>query len=103
MHLESPMTLVSGVTLPVNEIAAVCWHYGIRELAVFGSATRQDLGPESDIDILVDFNPEVRIGLFKFSALSNELESLLGRRVDLVTSGRGIIFLFASGTTIARN
>lgn len=79
------MTLLSGVQLPLDRIADVCRRYGVKELAVFGSAVRGDLGRDSDIDILVEFKPSARVGILKFSALSEELESLLGRSVDLVT------------------
>jgi predicted nucleotidyltransferase len=79
------MTLSSGLELPSDRIAEICNRYGVRELAVFGSAARGDLRPESDVDILVDFEPDARIGLVKFAFLSEELEVLVGRRVDLVT------------------
>ena len=66
--------------VPVDgpSLAEVCRRYGVRELSLFGSAVRDEMRPESDIDIMVDFEPGVRIGLIKF-------ESLTGRKVDLVT------------------
>jgi predicted nucleotidyltransferase len=79
------MTLSSGIELPSDRISEICKRYEVRELAVFGSAARGDLGPESDVDILVDFEPGARIGLVKFASLSEELASLVGRKVDLVT------------------
>ncbi len=79
------MTLTSGIELPADGIADVCRRYGVRELAVFGSAARGDLRPESDIDILVEFIPGTRIGLVKFASLAEELTSLIGRTVDLVS------------------
>ncbi len=79
------MTLTSGIELPADRIAEVCRRYGVRELAVFGSAARGDLRPESDIDILVEFIPGTRIGLVKFASLAEELTSLIGRNVDLVS------------------
>ena len=78
------MTLSSGIELPTDRISEICERYGIRELAVFGSAARGDIRPDSDVDILVDFEPGARIGLIKFASLSEELEGLVGRRVDLV-------------------
>ena len=70
-------------------LAEVCRRYGVRELSLFGSAVRGEMRPESDIDLMVEFEPGVRIGLVKFEFLVEELESLTGRRVDLVTK-RGL-------------
>jgi hypothetical protein len=61
----------------------------VKELSVFGSAARGEMGPESDIDIMVEFEPAARIGLIKFESLAEELESLTGKKVDLVTK-RGL-------------
>jgi predicted nucleotidyltransferase len=83
------MTLVSGVHLPVDRLAEVCRRYEVKELAIFGSATRGDMRPDSDIDIVVEFQTNARVGLLKFESLCEELEELLGRRVDLVTK-RGL-------------
>src|SRR5580658_237326 len=82
---SATMTLSSGIELPSDRISEICKRYEVRELAVFGSAARGDLGPESDVDMLVDFEPDARIGLVKFASLSEELEALVGRKVDLVT------------------
>ncbi len=57
--------------------------FGVRSLALFGSAVRGEDRPDSDIDLLVEF--ERPIGLFEFVRLQLYLEKLLGRRVDLVT------------------
>lgn len=55
--------------------------YGVTSLSIFGSVARGEAGPESDIDVLVEFG--VPVGLFKFVRLKSYLEDLLGRRVDL--------------------
>jgi predicted nucleotidyltransferase len=78
------MTLASGIELPLAEIAQICRRYQVKELSVFGSAARGDLGPESDIDLLVEFEPGARLGLLRYSALMRELSAVLERRVDLV-------------------
>ena len=57
--------------------------FGVKSIAVFGSVVRGEAGPDSDIDILVEFDPPV--GLLAFFRLQYYLEDLLGRRVDLVT------------------
>jgi hypothetical protein len=79
------MTLVSSIAPLADQIAEICRRYQVSELSVFGSAARGDIRPDSDIDLLVDFKPDARIGLFKFAAMENELAVLLGRKVDLVT------------------
>ena len=72
-----------------SSLAEVCRRYAVKELSLFGSAVRGEIQPESDIDVMVEFEPGVRIGLIKFESLAEELESLTGRRVDLVTK-RGL-------------
>jgi len=58
----------------------------IRRLALFGSVLRPDFGPESDVDVLVEFEPGAAIGFFGLARLERELSALLGgRRVDLRT------------------
>ncbi len=70
-------------------LADLCRRYGVLELSLFGSAARGEMGAESDIDIMVELDPAARIGIIRFEALSEELEALLGRKVDLVTK-RGL-------------
>jgi len=66
-------------------MAAFCRRWKVRELAVFGSALREDFRPESDIDLLVTFEPDANWGLLEQTAMESELATLLGRRVDLVS------------------
>lgn len=68
-------------------LAAFCAKHRIRKLSLFGSALRDDFGPDSDLDILVEFEPGVSVGLITFSGMENELSDLLGRKVDLNTAG----------------
>ena len=77
------MTIAPGVALPEAEIAEICRRHQVKELAVFGSAARGELRPDSDIDLLVDFLPEARPGLLGLSALMRELSAVLGRQVDV--------------------
>lgn len=72
------------IDVPPDAIAAFCKRHQIRELSLFGSVLRPDFGPDSDIDVLVEFEPEARIGL-KYFKIEDELTELLGRRVDLTT------------------
>jgi uncharacterized protein len=83
------VTLASGIILPTDKIAEICRKYQVRELAVFGSAARQDLREGSDVDLLVEFEPEASVGLFEFAGMEEELTTALGRKVDLV-SKRGL-------------
>lgn len=76
--------LVYPIELPIPQIAEFCRQNGIRRLALFGSVLRDDFQPDSDIDILVEFEPGVRLGL-RFFTLERELSRLLGRKVDLNT------------------
>jgi hypothetical protein len=77
------MAIGAEACLPVDEIARVCRRYQVKELALFGSAARGELRPDSDIDLLVDFLPEARPGLLGLSALMRELSAVVGRPVDL--------------------
>jgi predicted nucleotidyltransferase len=70
-------------------LEAFCKRWQVKELALFGSALRDDFGPESDIDLLVTFEPDARPSLFDMAGMARELESIFEREVDLV-SRRGI-------------
>ena len=59
--------------------------FSVQSLSVFGSVVRGDDRPDSDVDILVEFEPDARIGFFTFSRLQRRLSAILGRPVDLVT------------------
>ena len=67
-----------------DRLTELCRRHGISRLALFGSASRGELGQESDIDLLVEFVPGRRVGL-RFITVQEELEALLGRKVDLNT------------------
>ena len=79
------MTPPCGIEVLDIRIAEVCRKYRVLELSVFGSASRGELRPDSDIDLLVEFQPGAGIGLFEFAQLELDLAALLGRRVDLVS------------------
>ncbi len=74
----------SNIQLPVDEVAAFCKRNRIRKLSLFGSALRDDFRPDSDVDVLVEFEPGHVPGL-AFFAMQNELSDILGRKVDLNT------------------
>jgi predicted nucleotidyltransferase len=72
--------------LPYEEIEAFCRRHHIRRLSVFGSILRDDFRPDSDIDVLVEFD-EANIPGLAFFAMEIELSEILGRPVDLNTPG----------------
>ncbi|MDO9509630.1 MAG: nucleotidyltransferase family protein [Thermovirgaceae bacterium] len=74
------------IEIPQEEIVSFCLRHGIRRLALFGSVLRDDFSPESDVDVLVEFEPGKRVGL-RFFSMEQELSELLGRKVDLNTPG----------------
>lgn len=72
--------------LPKSDLAQFCESHGIRRLAIFGSALRPDFGPESDIDVLVEFAAGRAPGLLGMAGMEIELSALFGgRKVDLRT------------------
>jgi predicted nucleotidyltransferase len=73
------------VPLHGESLDEICRRYGVKEFSLFGSAVRGEMRPESDLDLLVEFEQGVRVGLINFESLAEELETLAGRRVDLVT------------------
>jgi len=81
--------MVHDHQLPMRAIQELCRRYHVAELSLFGSAVRDDFRPDSDIDLLVTFHPEAKIGLVAFVGLQQELSDLLHRPVDLV-SKRGL-------------
>jgi uncharacterized protein len=78
--------MATKIPIDRQRIAEFCRRHHIRRLAFFGSVLRSDFGPESDIDILVEFEPGHVPGL-AFLSMEEELSKLLGRRVDLNTPG----------------
>jgi predicted nucleotidyltransferase len=76
--------MAANVTVSQDELAAFCRDHHIRRLALFGSVLRDDFRPDSDIDVLVEFEPEHIPGLAFFD-IQDELSTLLGRKVDLNT------------------
>ena len=72
------------IDVPKEKIAAFCQRNHIRELALFGSALRSDFRPDSDVDMLVEFEPGQEPGLMELVAMENELSEILGRKADMV-------------------
>jgi uncharacterized protein len=78
---------LNGLTVPDQAFTDLLRKYHVKELALFGSRSRGDNRPDSDIDFLVDFVPGSRIDLIQFIELKLELQGMLGVPVDLVSRG----------------
>ncbi len=70
----------------MEEVAEFCRRNHIRRLSLFGSVLRDDFTPESDVDVLVEFEPGKTPG-FAFITMAEEFSALLGRKVDFLTPG----------------
>jgi predicted nucleotidyltransferase len=78
---------VARIKLDAATAAELCKEYGIREISFFGSVTRDDFRADSDVDVLIEFGPDVRVGFFELMDIQDKLTLLLDRKVDLVTKG----------------
>lgn len=76
---------INGVNFPVKRLAEICRRYGAQRLSVYGSILRDDFSDKSDVDLLVEFLPQTRIGLIGMGNMEAELSQAIGRRVDLRT------------------
>jgi predicted nucleotidyltransferase len=74
----------AAIDIPQEKIADFCQRHHITKMALFGSVLRDDFGPESDVDVIVEFHPEHIPGLAFFS-MQDELAAIIGRRVDMHT------------------
>ncbi|MCK9374884.1 MAG: nucleotidyltransferase family protein [Syntrophobacterales bacterium] len=83
MKTDIPKSKVQ-ISFPKEMIAEFCRRHHIKKLAIFGSALRPDFRADSDIDVLVEFEPDHIPGL-AFFAMADELSEILGRKVDLNT------------------
>ncbi|MHC4954538.1 MAG: nucleotidyltransferase family protein [Planctomycetota bacterium] len=76
-----------AIDVPQHAIAEFCRRHHIHKLALFGSVLREDFGPNSDIDVLVEFAPGKTPGLITMARIEIELSTILGRKADLRTAG----------------
>lgn len=77
----------ANISIPRKQIAEFCQKYHIRKLSFFGSVLRADFRPDSDIDVLVEFEPGYTIGYISLAGAEIELAQILGRKVDMRTPG----------------
>ncbi len=78
-----------AIDIPAEQIAEFCRRWNVTEFAFFGSVLRDDFRPDSDLDVLLNFNSDARYSLFDLVDMQDELETILHRKVDLTTK-RGI-------------
>lgn len=74
-------TVIDRLTAHEAELRAM----GVTSLSLFGSVARDEAGPDSDVDVALTIDPERRIGLFRYVAIGERLEDILGAKVDTVS------------------
>ncbi|MEK6323055.1 MAG: nucleotidyltransferase domain-containing protein [Acidobacteriota bacterium] len=72
------------IDIPREKIEELCRRHRIQKFSVFGSVLRDDFRPDSDVDVLVEFDPNAKLSLFDLVHIEEELAALLDRKVDLV-------------------
>ncbi len=72
------------ITVPMAGLVDFCRRYRVRELSLFGSILREDFRPDSDVDLLVQFRPDARVGFLTLGRMERELAAMFGRPIDLV-------------------
>jgi predicted nucleotidyltransferase len=77
----------TNINIPGKTLKDFCRRNRIRRLSLFGSVLRDDFSPESDVDMLVAFEPDARVGLITLAGMEIELGRILGRKVELHTEG----------------
>jgi uncharacterized protein len=85
MMVELKGVVGDRIKTSVAQIAEFCQRWKIVEFALFGSVLREDFRPDSDIDVLLTFAPNLHVTWDAWTAMQEEIEVLLGRKVDLVS------------------
>ena len=75
----------ASIAIDQKKLAEFCQRHRIRKLSLFGSVLRDDFRPDSDVDVLVEFEPGASAGFLRLAAMELELSQIIGRRVDLRT------------------
>jgi uncharacterized protein len=81
--------MIPNIKIDRRRIAGFCRRWKIKEFALFGSVLRDDFRPDSDVDVLVDFAGDAHWTLLDIPQMQEELEAIIGRKVDLLTR-RGV-------------
>ena len=77
--------MISGIDIPQDRLREFCQRRRIRRLSLFGSVLTDRFGPESDVDVLVVFEPGHTPGLIRLAEMEIELSEIVGRKIDLRT------------------
>ena len=77
--------MAARIGIPKETLDNFCRRRRIRKLSLFGSVLRSDFGPQSDVDVLVEFEPDAAVGYFELADMEAELSRLLGRKADIRT------------------
>ncbi|MCY3825823.1 MAG: nucleotidyltransferase domain-containing protein [Candidatus Dadabacteria bacterium] len=73
------------ISVPKKQVVDFCERWSIVELAFFGSILRDDFGPDSDVDVLVQFHPQARHGFLNMACMEQELSEILQRKIDMLS------------------
>ena len=79
--------MITNISVDKETLKRFCMENRIRKLMFFGSVLRDDFSPESDIDVIVEFEAGASVGMIKLARLERELSEIMGRKVDLNTEG----------------
>lgn len=85
VQLQKRKDMPAKITIDSAKIADFCRRHRISKLSLFGSVLRDDFRPDSDVDVLVEFEPGQTMGLIRLAGLERELSEIVGRKVDLRT------------------
>ncbi len=77
--------MTAQIEVPGVQLADFCRRRSVRKLSLFGSVLREDFGPNSDVDVLVEFEPGATVGYFGLAEMEAELSEILGRKADIRT------------------
>ena len=77
--------MIPAIPVYTDKLFDLCQHFRVRRMSLFGSVLRPDFGPQSDVDVLVEFQPDAHISYFEMADLQDALAEMLGRPVDLLT------------------
>ena len=82
--MNDKLAATLAISIPKDRLVDFCRRWKVAEFSLFGSALREDFRPDSDVDLLASFAPEVTLGFDDLLTMKEELKTLFGRAVDLV-------------------